>query len=661
MGGVCSAGARLGDSDVVPKSPGYPGVLKGANCFDKNKKESITYSSDSDSDIFDGKNPRKFDCVELLSCSPFEFKPSKQDRTTAKQIDDDEGTLVGNKVLDNGSISGNHHCRGRPTPKVDQVPQTSSLLGRAGIVGLEKAVEVLDTIGSSMSNFKSSSTFIPGTSSRESEISIHAFEVASTITKGANILRSLSKESIQFLKDRILQSTGVQQLVSIDMEELLSIAAADKREEFELFSREVVRFGNLCKDPRWHNLGRYFQKLGSDADNKTKEEAEMTMEELVSLAQHTSELYHELRSLEKTEQDHRRVLEEVESSQLPGKGESLMLLNCELNHQKKLVRNLKKKSLWSKNLEEVMEKLVDVVALIHQEISEAFGNNGITLDSKEPNHIPQRLGAAGLALHYASIINQIEKFSILISRPYSLPPNTRDTLYHGLPSGVKAALRSRLQSINSKELTELEIRAEMEKTFHWLVPLAANTIKAHQGFGSVGEWATACNTFNKKISSQNNNIRLQTLYHADKEKIESCILELVTWLHHLMSQIRQRYYGSKPLVPVRSPKRKNGLVLQLQSQQEPSNAHSSSRTEKILQLPKADQDLLEDVSSRTSNPGTSKSQEFSTGKKEAKQLSLSRSCGSTPSPTSELSVTQNLEHTRTNMLDIIDRLDETTH
>jgi hypothetical protein len=32
------------------------------------------------------------------------------------------------------------------------------------------------------------------------------------------------------------------------------------RQELRVFSREVIRFGNRCKDPQWHNLDRYFSK-----------------------------------------------------------------------------------------------------------------------------------------------------------------------------------------------------------------------------------------------------------------------------------------------------------------------------------------------------------------------------------------------------------------
>lgn len=96
-------------------------------------------------------------------------------------------------------------------------------------MGLERAVEVLDALGSSMSNLNAKSGFVTGIASRGNKLSILSFEVANTIAKGANLLQSLSKENVQFLRKEILHSEGVRQLVSADMNELLSIAAADKR------------------------------------------------------------------------------------------------------------------------------------------------------------------------------------------------------------------------------------------------------------------------------------------------------------------------------------------------------------------------------------------------------------------------------------------------
>lgn len=104
----------------------------------------------------------------------------------------------------------------------------TSFLGKAGIVGLEKAVDVLDTLGSSMTNLNTGG-FTTGVTSRGNRISILAFEVANTIAKGATLLQSLSEENVQLVKKEVLHSEGVRQLVSTDMNELLRIAAADKR------------------------------------------------------------------------------------------------------------------------------------------------------------------------------------------------------------------------------------------------------------------------------------------------------------------------------------------------------------------------------------------------------------------------------------------------
>lgn len=141
--------------------------------------------------------------------------------------------------------------------------QRNSFLGRAGVMGLEKAVGVIDTLGSSMSGMNPvNNGFHSGvlSSSRGRKVTILAFEVANTIAKGAALLQSLSEESLKLMKKDMLRSKGVKKLVSTDTIELQILAASDKREELDLFSGEVVRFGNMCRDLQWHNLDRYFNK-----------------------------------------------------------------------------------------------------------------------------------------------------------------------------------------------------------------------------------------------------------------------------------------------------------------------------------------------------------------------------------------------------------------
>ncbi|KAG6737902.1 hypothetical protein POTOM_059433 [Populus tomentosa] len=574
------------------------------------------------------------------------------------------------------------------------VSEVSSLLGRAGTAGLGKAYDVLDTLGSSMTNLNlSSGGFTSGVTTKGNKISILAFEVANTIVKGANLMQSLSKENIRHLKEVVLPSEGVQNLISRDMDELLRLAATDKREELKVFSGEVVRFGNRCKDPQWHNLDRYLEKLGSELtpEMQLKDEAETVMHQLMNSVQYTAELYHEMHALDRFEQDYRRKLQEDDKTNVAQRGDSLSILRAELKSQRKHVKSLKKKSLWSKILEEVMEKLVDIVHFLHLEIHEAFGSADGDRPVKSPlNH--KKLGPAGLALHYANIITQIDT---LVSRSSSVPPNTRDALYQGLPPNIKSALRSKLLSFQVKEeLTVSQIKAEMEKTLHWLVPIATNTNKMKSSFCLVpypnfcstsscvvpflihshpicsskhpncmvlvnsckagakklimdlaglengriqGEFQIClCPSFlshvlssydkffrsevNRKPSGQTDLLRIETLHHADKEKTEIYILELVVWLHHLVSQVRAANGGLRSPVksPIRSPNQKT-----IQLSQRPSSPSPMLTIE--------DQEMLRDVSKRKKTPGISKSQEFDTAKTRlSKHHRLSKSSSHSP-------------------------------
>ncbi|KAJ0233878.1 Protein PSK SIMULATOR 3 [Hirschfeldia incana] len=419
-----------------------------------------------------------------------------------------------------------------------------------GRAGLGKAKDVLDTLGSSMTDL-SSGGFTSGVATKGSELGILAFEVANTIVKSSNLIDSLTKQNITHLRDTVLYSEGVQNLVSNDFDELMRLVAADKRQELQVFSGEVVRFGNRSKDFQWHNLQRYFDKIIKELtpQRQLNEDAVLVVDQLMGLVQYTSELYQELQVLDKLEKDYEQKRREEDNSASSSRGDGLAILKTELKSQRKVVKSLKKKSLWSRGHEEIMEKLVDIVHFLLLEIHNIFGGADDQQGKKGATDHDRRLGPAGLALHYANIIMQIDT---LVARASSITSNARDSLYQSLPPGIKLALRSKIKSFNvDKELSVTQIKDEMERTLHWLVPVAANTTKAHHGFGWVGEWANTGIDFTSKPSG-GDILRIETLYHASKEKTEIYILGQIIWLQHLVTKVKSEARVGPRLSPLKS-------------------------------------------------------------------------------------------------------------
>lgn len=144
-----------------------------------------------------------------------------------------------------------------------------------------------------------------------------------------------------------------------------------------------------------------------------------------------------------------------------------------------------------------------------------------------------------------------------------------------------------------------------------------------------------------------NLIRLQTLYHAEKKKMESYILELVTWLHRLIYVVRYRdsVVPNRALSTTKSPTRKG---LNLNAEMVGKNGNKTH----ITQLSLEDKYLLEEVMKRRKMvPGRSKSQEFvAVGKKcKTRVWAVSRSTGASPR--------RDLDRPKANVLDILDGLE----
>ncbi|KAH7429987.1 hypothetical protein KP509_09G077000 [Ceratopteris richardii] len=354
-------------------------------------------------------------------------------------------------------------------------------VGKAGTAGYNKAVGVLDAMGSSMIGLHKGSAFTSASKMKADKIGILAFEVANTVSKANKLKESLSKNNIKYLEEEILCSYGVQRLVSTDKRELLNIAAADKKKELMVFVKEVTRFGSQSRDPQWHCLGRHFYKLKTDRDVAIPDVSyfEEKVRSLFLWAQQTGVLYQELSGLDRCQAEIQQMLRDEDHSDDHQKAKDLSTFHDELKTRKKTVKLLKKKSLWSKTLDEVMENLVNAVYYLHSEIEHSFRGTMTLEEFSEAEKDCERLGALGLALHYAYIIVQIDG---LVSRAASVPLQARDNLYQSLPPTVKKSLRRRIflyKMSHDKNmlLNTLYFQQELEKILSWLTPMANNTIK----------------------------------------------------------------------------------------------------------------------------------------------------------------------------------------
>lgn len=202
-------------------------------------------------------------------------------------------------------------------------------------------------------------------------IGILSFEVANVMSKTVHLHRSLSESEISKLRNEILGSEGVRNLVSSDEGYLLELALAEKLEELNRVASVVSRLGKKCSEPALQGFEHvYGDIVGGVIDVKElgflvkhMEGMVRKMDRYVSV---TRNLYSEMEVLNELEQA-------VKKFQHNQHEESRRAFEQKLMWQKQDVRHLMDVSIWNQNFDKVVELLARTVCTIYARISVIFG------------------------------------------------------------------------------------------------------------------------------------------------------------------------------------------------------------------------------------------------------------------------------------------------
>ncbi|XP_008776003.2 protein PSK SIMULATOR 1 [Phoenix dactylifera] len=409
---------------------------------------------------------------------------------------------------------------------------------------------------------------------KKATVGILAFEIASLMSKLLHLWRSLSDAQIARVRHETIALQGIRKIVSDDDSFLLGLACAELTDTLRLVANSAsTTLSKRCADPclrEFHQMFKEFSESGHDPHRwvMSWKEMESKAKKMDRYVSSTAALYKEMDELSEAEHGLRKLLQcgggcnkNIPASKIAAIAE----LQQKIFWQRQEVKYLKQTSLWSCSFDAIVSLLARSSFTVLARIKQVFGFEFYPLprslsisatvypssDTPPPPPAaspskkrqrcrffesnsavlvppPETLGAAALALHYANLIIVIEK---MIRSPWAVGPTARDDLYSMLPGSVRGILRRRLRGVGewgaaSDAGLAAEWRAALARISEWLGPVAHNTVRwqgerSFEGRRSAG------------AAPRNGVLLLQTLFFANREKVEAAIAELLVGLNYV--------------------------------------------------------------------------------------------------------------------------------
>lgn len=228
-------------------------------------------------------------------------------------------------------------------------------------------------------------------------VGILSFEVASLMSKVVNLWQCLNDKQMGRLRQEIINSFGIQKLVSDNEDYLMDLALAEIFENLSSVAKSLARLGKRCVDPMYQCLEHVFDDpieidlswWGWDYRLKKMERKVKKMERFAAA---TSQLYQELEVLIELEQSLRRMQANVNINQV-----KLHEFHQKVMWQRQEVNNLREMSPWVRTFDytvrlllrslfTVVKRIKHVFAIDHKEYAEGgndprYLNNGCLVRS----------------------------------------------------------------------------------------------------------------------------------------------------------------------------------------------------------------------------------------------------------------------------------------
>ncbi|KAA8527742.1 hypothetical protein F0562_035389 [Nyssa sinensis] len=209
-------------------------------------------------------------------------------------------------------------------------------------------------------------------------IGILSFEVANVMSQTVHLHKSLTGQEISKLKNEILKSEGVKNLVSSDESYLLELALAEKLDDLNRVAGVVSRLGKKCTVPALQGFEHVYGDIVSGAiDVKALGFLVRDMEGMVRKMERyvnsTANLYSEMEVLNELEQATKKFQQNQHE-------ESRRAFEQKLMWQKQDVRHLKDVSLWNQTYDKAVEPLARTVCTIYARIFLVFDDPALRRD-----------------------------------------------------------------------------------------------------------------------------------------------------------------------------------------------------------------------------------------------------------------------------------------